>query len=38
VSKIKNEILAIDPDVFMVIHSVREIRGGMIKKRPLHIH
>ena len=38
VSKIKNEILDIDPDAFMVINSIREIRGGMIKKRPLHIH
>jgi len=38
VNKIKNEILSIDPEAFMVINSVREIRGGMIKKRPLHMH
>lgn len=37
VGKIKNEILNIDPDAFMVINSVREIRGGMIKKRALHM-
>jgi uncharacterized membrane-anchored protein YitT (DUF2179 family) len=38
VSKIKSEILAIDPEAFVVINSVREIRGGMVKKRPLSIH
>ncbi|MFN6375486.1 MAG: YitT family protein [Chitinophagia bacterium] len=38
VAKIKSEILAIDPEAFVVINSVREIRGGMVKKRPLSIH
>lgn len=38
VSKIKSEILSIDPEAFVVINSVREIRGGMVKKRPLSIH
>lgn len=37
-SKLKNEILSIDPEAFMAISSIREIRGGMIKKRPLHMH
>lgn len=36
VAKIRTEILGIDPDAFVVVHGVREIHGGMIKKRPLH--
>lgn len=36
VAKIKSEILLIDPEAFVVINSVREIMGGMIKRRPLH--
>jgi uncharacterized membrane-anchored protein YitT (DUF2179 family) len=36
VAKIKSEILLIDPEAFVVINSVREIMGGVIKRRPLH--
>lgn len=34
--KLKTEIAKIDPDAFMVENSVNDIKGGMIKKRPLH--
>lgn len=33
--KLKTEIAKIDPDAFVVENSVNDIRGGMIKKRPL---
>ncbi|TGE17416.1 DUF2179 domain-containing protein [Hymenobacter elongatus] len=26
----------IDPQAFVVMHSVRETKGGLVKKRPLH--
>jgi uncharacterized membrane-anchored protein YitT (DUF2179 family) len=35
VSRLKAEILAIDPKAFVIMHSIRETKGGMIKKRPL---
>jgi uncharacterized membrane-anchored protein YitT (DUF2179 family) len=34
--KLKTEIAKIDPDAFVVENSVNDIKGGMIKKRPLH--
>lgn len=34
--KLKTEIAKIDIDAFMVENSVNDIKGGMIKKRPLH--
>lgn len=34
-SKLKTELEKIEPTVFMVTHSVKDIRGGVIKKRPL---
>lgn len=34
--KLKTEIAKIDEDAFVVENSVNDIRGGMIKKRPLH--
>jgi uncharacterized membrane-anchored protein YitT (DUF2179 family) len=34
--KLKTEIAKIDDDAFVVENSVNDIRGGMIKKRPLH--
>lgn len=34
-SKLKAEILHIDPNAFIVMHSVKEAKGGTIKKRPL---
>jgi uncharacterized membrane-anchored protein YitT (DUF2179 family) len=33
--KLKTEIAKIDPDAFVVEKSVNDIKGGMIKKRPL---
>lgn len=35
VSRLKAEIQAIDPKAFVVFHSIRETKGGMIKKRPI---
>jgi uncharacterized membrane-anchored protein YitT (DUF2179 family) len=36
VTQLKTEIEKIDPQAFVVMHSVRETKGGMVKKRPLH--
>lgn len=33
--RLKTEIAKVDPDAFMVENSVNDIKGGMIKKRPL---
>lgn len=35
INKFKTEVEKIDPEAFMVLSSVKETRGGMIKKRPL---
>ena len=35
VSRLKAEIQAIDPKAFVVFHSIRETKGGMIKKKPI---
>ena len=35
VSRLKSEIQAIDPKAFVILHSIRETKGGMIKKRPI---
>lgn len=35
VSKLKVEIEKIDPNAFVVMSSVKDMKGGMIKKRPL---
>lgn len=35
-AKLKNEIEKIDPNAFLVMTSVKDIKGGMIKRRPLH--
>lgn len=34
-SKLNAEIEKIDPNAFVVMHSVKDTKGGMIKKRPL---
>lgn len=34
-SKLQTEIDKIDRDAFMVMHSIQDAKGGMIKKRPL---
>lgn len=36
VSALLREIEQLDPQAFVVQHSVKDTRGGMIKKRPLH--
>lgn len=36
VSKLNTEIEKIDPNAFMVTSSVKDTKGGMIKRRPLH--
>ncbi len=33
ISKLKNEILSVDPNAFIVMTSVKDLKGGMIKKR-----
>ena len=35
ISRLKHEVELIDPNAFMVMHSIKDTRGGMIKKRPL---
>ena len=34
-SKLQNEIDKIDKEAFIIMHSVKDAKGGMIKKRPL---
>jgi uncharacterized membrane-anchored protein YitT (DUF2179 family) len=36
VARLKEEIDCIDPYAFVVMHSVRETKGGLVKRRPLH--
>lgn len=36
ITKLKSEIEKIDEQAFVVMHSINETKGGMIKKRPLH--
>ncbi len=35
ISKLQTEIDKIDKDAFIIMHSVKDAKGGMIKKRPL---
>ncbi|MFN4914571.1 MAG: YitT family protein [Sphingomonadales bacterium] len=35
INKLKREIDHIEPDAFVVMHSVKETKGGIIKQRPL---
>jgi uncharacterized membrane-anchored protein YitT (DUF2179 family) len=35
-ARLKSEVEQIDKHAFMVMHSVKDTKGGMIKKRPLH--
>lgn len=34
-SKLKTEVEKIDPDAFIVMHSIKDAKGGMVKKRPM---
>jgi uncharacterized membrane-anchored protein YitT (DUF2179 family) len=36
VTKLLFEVEQVDPDAFVVQHAVKDTKGGMIKKRPLH--
>jgi uncharacterized membrane-anchored protein YitT (DUF2179 family) len=36
IAKLKAEVEKIDPEAFMVMSSIKDTKGGMIKKRPLH--
>jgi len=35
ISRLRIEVEAIDPHAFVITHSIKETKGGMIKKRPL---
>ena len=35
IARLRNEIAKIDSDAFIIMNSVKDTRGGMIKKRPL---
>jgi len=35
ISRLQAEIETIDPNAFVVMHSIKDTKGGMIKKRPL---
>jgi uncharacterized membrane-anchored protein YitT (DUF2179 family) len=35
IGKLQSEVEKIDPNAFLVMHSIKDTRGGMIKKRPL---
>ncbi|MFN2439429.1 MAG: DUF2179 domain-containing protein [Chitinophagaceae bacterium] len=36
IGRLQNLIKAVDPDAFVIQHSIEDIHGGMIKKRALH--
>ena len=36
ISRLTNEVEKIDPHAFVVMQSIRDTRGGMVKKKPLH--
>ncbi|MBS1578183.1 MAG: YitT family protein [Bacteroidetes bacterium] len=36
ISKLKVEVEKIDPNAFVVMSSIKDTKGGMVKKRPLH--
>lgn len=36
IARLKNEIEQIDPYAFVITQSVKDVRGGMVKKRALH--
>ena len=35
ISRLRKEVDKIDPEAFIVTHSIKDTKGGMIKKRPL---
>lgn len=36
ISSLNDEISKIDPDAFVIMSSIKDTKGGMVKKRPLH--
>ncbi|RTQ45231.1 YitT family protein [Hymenobacter gummosus] len=36
VTRLKTEVEAIDHQAFLIMHSIKDTHGGLIKKRPLH--
>ena len=36
IGRLNAEIDKIDPNAFVVMHSIKDMRGGLIKRRPLH--
>ncbi len=36
IAKLKSEVSSIDVEAFIITQSIKDIRGGMVKKRPLH--
>ena len=36
IATLKGEIEKIDVNAFVITHSIKDTKGGMIKKRPLH--
>ena len=38
IARLQNEIQKIDPNAFVATHSIRDTRGGIIKKRPMAEH
>lgn len=36
ISRLNDEIAKIDPEAFVVMSSIKDTKGGMVKKRPLH--
>ena len=37
VTKLRNVVKGIDKQAFLVMHTVDDVHGGMVKQRPLHI-
>jgi uncharacterized membrane-anchored protein YitT (DUF2179 family) len=35
IARLQSEMDVIDPNAFMVMHSIRDTKGGMIKKRAI---
>ena len=35
IARLKTEVAKIDPDAFIIMNSIKDTKGGMIKKRPL---
>jgi len=36
ISRLNEEIDKIDPNAFVIMSSIKDTKGGMVKRRPLH--